>query len=868
MTSDHAFPDILTLIRHQASVQGPRIAIEDRSSGRKISYSELLDQIETLARGLNQFGAKRIGLVLPNGSDLSCALLASAIVGTALPFNPAYTEQEFETYFAETEISILVTKGDCAPAARRAATKLGLPVVEFDSLESSGMSGELIVATPPPEAVAMVLLTSGSTGRAKRVPLSHRNVCTSARDVCRSIRLSVDDRCLSMWELFHVGGLVDLLLAPLHSGGVVIATKGFDATDFFDALEDARPTWFQGVPTALRELTVHAARQGADHRGSSLRLIRSVAAALSPALMIEMEQTFGVPVLQTFGMTEAGPLITSTPLDGEQVRGSVGFSCGTEVAVFDPQWSRLKAGQEGEVAIRGPNVFAGYEADPIANAEAFRDGWFRTGDLGRIDEAGNLFLTGRIKELVNRGGEKVNLREVDDALLRLANVQEAACFPVPHQTLGEDVAAAVVVKPGMSATPEALRAGLVDQLSSFKIPRRISIVEALPRNAVGKIDRRSLAEDAARSAEASGTEENGNLSDAEARLAVIWGRELGLARVGPEDDFITLGGDSLAALRMLLAAEAEFGRALPDDVLTHLSTIRELARIMNKSPASQASGNHGGHLADSEYRQFVAISAMGRIPALRPGSLLKVVNVKGARKPLIWFFNSPATEMQTLAQYLPQDQPLYGAFSGGRIFERDDASLMRIARSYVEELKEVFPDGGVILGGNCQGGRVGWMVAKLLGEAGIKVDALCFLEFAHQELAEFEGECLMMFGRQSSRRHYRFINWGEPGWDKDFKVRPVACWIDGTHGGFFRADTVSSFVSTMMAFLNGTPLVETTLASAKGRRVMALHKTPLVFPIYRLAYKLKARLRYGRKVDFNPFSGERMSKHQRKTGGL
>jgi acyl-CoA synthetase (AMP-forming)/AMP-acid ligase II/acyl carrier protein len=859
MTSDTAFPDILSLLRHQAAVQGARVAIEDRSNGRMLSYAELLAEIETLARGLKAIGATRIGLVLPNGSDMSCALLACTVVGTALPFNTAYTDQEFATYFAQTGISVLVTKPDCAPAARRAATKLGLSVVDFEELRSSGKSGGPALVTPSPEAVAMVLLTSGSTGRAKRVPLTHHNVCTSARDVCRSIKLSVDDRCLSMWELFHVGGLVDLLLAPLHSGGVVIATQGFNTAGFFDALEQSRPTWFQAVPTALGEMTLYAKRQGKDCHRSSLRLIRSVAAALSPALMVETEQIFGVPVLQTFGMTEAGPLITSTSLDAERIQGSVGRSCGTEVAIFDPDWSLQSTGSEGEVAIRGPNVFAGYEADPTANAEAFRDGWFRTGDLGRIDAAGNLFLTGRIKELVNRGGEKVNLREVDDALLRLSHVQEAASFPVPHRTLGEDVAAAVVLRQGMVTTSEALRASLADQLAAFKIPRRILVVEALPRNAVGKIDRRVLAESAAGTSDAFGPKKPEDLNETETRLARIWAQELGLAKVGPDDDFITLGGDSLAALRMLLATEAEFDRALPDDVLTHLSTIRELAQILADSPALEASGNHGGHLADSEYRQFVAISAMGRIPALRPGSLLKVVNFQGGRKPLIWFFNSPATEMLTLSQFLPKDQPLYGGFSGGRIFERDDASLMRIARCYVEELKEVFPNGGIILGGNCQGGRVGWMVAKLLADEGIKVDALCFLEFSHPELAEFDGDCLMMFGRQSSRKHYRFIEWGKPGWDKVFKVRPVVSWIDGTHGGFFRADTVSSFVSTMVAFLEGMPLVESTLDSAKGRRVLALHQTPLVFPIYRLAYKIKARLRYGRKVNFNPFSGESLN---------
>jgi acyl-CoA synthetase (AMP-forming)/AMP-acid ligase II/acyl carrier protein len=866
-----AFPDILTLLRARGAMQPTRIAIEDTVNGTKITYEALLAYVEALAVRLIESGVKwgesRIGIVLPNGAAMSQALLAVSCVGTALPFNQAYTGAEFDAYFSETEISHLLTASGVAPLASLAAERLGVPVLDLDLLGGQGSITQLKAKLPPPasEATALVLLTSGSTGKAKRVPLSHRNVCTAAHQVSLSMGLTADDRCLSMWELFHVGGLVDLLVAPLHSGGTVIATPGFGASAFFDLLDRARPTWYQAVPTALGELTLHARRAGLDPRYSSLRLIRSVAAALSPALMAEVEQMFGVPVLQTFGMTEAGPLIASTELPPAlRYPGAVGRPWGTEVGIFAADWSLLADGNEGEVAIRGPNVFSGYEADPEANADAFREGWFRTGDLGRFDDNGMLYLTGRIKELVNRGGEKVNLREVDDALLRHPGVLEAACFPVPHRTLGEDVAAAVVLRPGSDVTPEALRAELSKQIAAFKVPRTIAILPSLQRNAVGKIDRRAVAAEATALLEAQAATADAaapvsaDQERTEARIAAIWARELGLASVEPEDDFIGLGGDSLAGLRMLLAVEAELAIALPSDVLTDLTTVRSLAQVVTTQgvPVMTTTETSESSLSISECRQIQAIMGMGRIPALHPGSIFKVINSRGTRRPLIWFFNRPATEMLALAAFMPPDQPVYGAFSGGKLFRRDDEKLFNLAKLYADELAKLFPEGNFLIGGNCQGGQTGWMVAKLLMDANRQVDALCCLEYSHRELLSFGGQTLLMFGRHSKQMSYRPINWGRSGWKSAFFHPPVVSWIDGTHGGFFREDTIFSFVKTLMAFLDGAPLVEGTLDSAAGRRAMRLHRLPVAFKIYRLSYKLLAWLRFGRASSFNPFTGE------------
>lgn len=660
-----------------------------------------------------------------------------------------------------------------------------------------------------------------------------------------------------MWEQFHVGGLVDLLLAPLHSGGTIIPTRGFNSEGFFELLDSHRPSWFQGVPTTVGELLLTARRNGLTPRNSSLRLIRSVAAPLSPSTMTEVESLFGVPVVTTFGMTEASPLVTSTSLEPTVRKpGSVGTSCGTEIAILDDAGQSAGHDREGEVAIRGPNVFDGYEDDPEANATAFRNGWFRTGDLGRIDIDGHLFLTGRIKELINRGGEKVNVREVDDALQRHPAVAQAAAYPVPHRTLGEDVGASVVLKPDTPTTVEELRQFLHRELASFKVPRQIRFVDALPRNAVGKIDRRTLAEAAAATPAESAEE---SLSEVEQRIAQIWASELEVQRVGLDDDFVALGGDSLAGLRAFVAVEAAFNISLPEEVLTELSTVRRLTRAVIAADtlqpgADEKTGN--ALLSEADRRQLIAVMGMGRIPPVRPGSLLKVVRREAPRQPLIWFFNSPATEMMELSKYLPDDLPLYGGFSGGKLIDRGDATLMEVARLYATELLQLFPEGNFTIGGNCQGGRVGFMVAKLLMEAGRTVDAMCFLEFSHPELAHYGQPLLLMFGKQSKNKSYRHIQWGTPGWDNIFSVKPTVTWIDGTHGGFFRADTITSFVNALTAFLDGQPLREGTLDSWTGRKVMLIHRIPFGFRLYRALYKLHARIRFGKRVKFNPFTGE------------
>ena len=582
-----AVRDIAALLWHRAETDGAAIALETPEAS-SVSYDELLNRAERIASDIH--GIKpadavrpRVGLVHRNGMDMAVDLLGICLAGTALPFNSAYTKAEFAAYFRETEIDLLLVGTSRNEQAIAAAESLSIPVATLlpdgRGIEGASPTG---FSPPKPDDLALVLLTSGSTGRAKAVPLTHRNVCKSAGDVCRSVELGPGDRCLSMWEQYHVGGLVDLLLAPLLSGGTIISTGGFDAAEFFSLLENHKPTWFQGVPTTLGELVYIAKRSHADYGSSSLRFIRSVAAALQPRLMADLEDVFGVPVIQTFGMTEAGPLITSTHLPPALRKpGSTGKSCGTEIRIVGADGKECAAGAQGSIAIRGENVFAGYENDPEANAAQFDDGWFLTGDLGYLDADGDLFLTGRTKQLINRGGEKVNPQEVDDALATVPAVAEAACFVVPHPTLGEDIAAGIVLCAGETATGEDIRSVLLETLAPFKVPHRFLFVDQLPRNPVGKIDRLALsaaAEAIAPSAESTEPPR----TPLEQYLAGLWRQELGVETVGIDDDFVALGGDSLSSLRIMMALEGRFDIDIMGEPAAAATTVRTMAAELTK----------------------------------------------------------------------------------------------------------------------------------------------------------------------------------------------------------------------------------------------------------------------------------------------
>jgi acyl-CoA synthetase (AMP-forming)/AMP-acid ligase II len=341
--------------------------------------------------------------------------------------------------------------------------------------------------------IALVLHTSGTTSRPKIVPLSHTNVTASAYHIGRTLALTPDDVCLNIMPLFHIHGLIAATLSSMAAGASVVCTPGFNALKFFGWFEEANPTWYTAVPTMHQAILTRADRNMEIIRRGRLRFIRSSSSSLPPQVMEALEKTFDVPVIEAYGMTEASHQMASNPLPPKsRFAGSVGLASGPEISIMDESGNLLAPGELGEVVIRGRNVTKGYEANPDANAKAFTNGWFRTGDQGVIDQDGYLRLTGRLKELINRGGEKISPLEIDTVIMDHPAVAQVVTFGVPHDKLGEDVAAAVVLREGVACDERELRAFVSSRIADFKVPRRIVFLTEIPKGATGKLQRIGL----------------------------------------------------------------------------------------------------------------------------------------------------------------------------------------------------------------------------------------------------------------------------------------------------------------------------------------------------------------------------------------
>jgi len=478
---------------------------------RSLTHAELAAVVGRLKGALVAAGVGRgdvVSIVLANGVDFLAIYLAVAQVGaTAAPLNPAYTAEEFTFFLTDAG-----AKGVVAPAAadgaggrlpiHGAAAELGLPVWSLtpgsDGLEGVAAGDGTAAGVAAPDNVAMFLHTSGTTSRPKGVPLTHANLATSLMNIARTYELTSSDTVLLVMPLFHVHGLMAAALTTLATGGKVVIPAGgkFSASAFWPTATTHAITWYTAVPTIHQVLL---SRAEADFPASSpppLRFIRSCSASLAPAVLERLETTFGAPVLEAYAMTEAAHQMTSNPLPayGPRVPGSVGKGQNVAVAILSGTNAVLPPGEVGEVCIRGDNVTAGYKNNPEANAAAFAGGWFHTGDQGTLNADGYLTLTGRLKELINRGGEKISPLEVDAALLAHPKVSEAVAFGVPDDKYGEVVAAAVVMAPGAEGvTADDVKAFVRGKLASFKVPQKLYIAETLPRTATGKIQRRIVA---------------------------------------------------------------------------------------------------------------------------------------------------------------------------------------------------------------------------------------------------------------------------------------------------------------------------------------------------------------------------------------
>jgi acyl-CoA synthetase (AMP-forming)/AMP-acid ligase II len=476
-----------------------------------ISYGKLREVAGHTVGALNDLGigrGDRVAMVLPNSPETLAAFLAIGAGASTAPLNPAYRREEYAYYLSDLGAKALVVRqdgGEEARLARAAAEGHGIPVLEL-AADYDGPAGAFCLkggtaaeAARPGFAVAdeeaLVLHTSGTTSKPKIVPLLQKNVAASARNIRAVLQLCERDICLSIMPLFHIHGLIAGSLAPLSAGGQVYVPGPFNALSMLRWLSESGATWYTGVPTMHQALLDRALKRPEAAQGLGLRFIRSSSASLPSQTMKQLEDTFGCPVIESYGMTEAAHQMTSNPLPPKPRKaGSVGVAAGPEVGIADEAGNFVAQGEAGEVCIKGENVTPGYENNPEANAKAFFQGWFRTGDQGLLDADGYLTITGRLKELINRGGEKVSPVEVDEALMDHPSVAQAVAFALPHDKLGETVAAAVRLADGAALDEKTLRAFVGERLADFKVPQKIVFLEEIPKGPTGKMQRIGMAE--------------------------------------------------------------------------------------------------------------------------------------------------------------------------------------------------------------------------------------------------------------------------------------------------------------------------------------------------------------------------------------
>jgi oxalate---CoA ligase len=681
-------------------------AVAFLSPGRTVTYGELLGHCEAMGELLEAASVgrtHRVAVVLPNGPSLAVAFLAIAGHAVFAPLNPSYTRAELEFYLDDLDARALVTGPGVEGTVRGLAEERGLAIVEWDLAAPAGAaagSGE----GPEHDDPALVLHTSGTTARPKIVPLTHRNLCVSAQNVASTLALTEDDRCLNVMPLFHIHGLIGVVLASVWAGGSVVCTAGFHAPSFLGSLEEWAPTWYSAVPTMHQAVLARASESG-RLRTHSLRFIRSSSAALPVPVLDGLESTFGVPVIEAYGMTEAAHQMTSNRLPPhERKRGSVGQAAGPEITVLGPDGVEAPVGEVGEVAIRGENLFGGYAGDPEATAQAFSGSWFRTGDEGRLDEAGHLFLHGRIKEIINRAGEKVSPAEVEAVLLEHPRVAQATAFAVPDELLGEDVGAAVVLAGDGPVAAQELQAFAAKQLADFKVPRVVTFVDEIPKGPTGKVQRIGLAARLGISAprEPARAHYAPPRSAIELSLVEMMGEVLGVERVGIEDDFFSLGGDSLLAAELVARIRRVCGRPhFPLSTLVWAPTVEGLALELEAATPATA----------------------------RP--LVVPLQPDGARTPLFFVhaLDGEIVRYAGLARQLERDRPFYAIRARGADGdEMPHASLEAMVSDYVAAIRELQPHGPYVLGGVCLGGTLAVEMAKRLQASDEEVALLILVD--------------------------------------------------------------------------------------------------------------------------------------------
>lgn len=674
-----------------------------------MTYEELKSQVATTVSTLNDLGfgrGDRIAVVLPNGPEMAVAFLSIAAGFVCAPLNPAYTKKEFEHYLFEVKADALIVLDDPKSQAVEVAISLGIPVIRLTAAMEKGagtftLAGEKGPGTSEkgfasPTDIALVLHTSGTTSDPKLILLSQSNIHNAARDTVTHYGLSEKDRCLNVMPLFYIQGLCTALLSSIIAGGSIICTPGLLAQEFVSWVDAFEPTWYTAVPAIHVEILDHSCARSPYH---SLRFIRSAGQSIQPWVAEGLKNIFGAPVIEAYGMSEC-PVITINPMHARRA-GSVGKATSTAFKILNEKGEVVPPMEKGEIAIKGASLFSGYEDNIAANSQYFRDGWFLTGDLGYVDNDDYLYISGRIKDQINRGGEKVSPAEIEEALLACPVVKEAIVFPVPDNTMGEEIGAAIVLKDGSKVTVEELRSYCSRQLAFYKVPVRWVILTAIPRGPTGKVQRKDIAGRLKIAHVADTNEKNVAAGALESALAAIFEEVLGVRRIGIDDDFFEQGGRSLAAASLFARINTEMNVKLPMNTIFESPSVRLLAHTIREKKN------------DTKWPVIVALK-------------------EGAKKPPLFVIH-PNTgtlfEYNDIVRCLNPGRTVYGIQAIGMDGVQEPLdSIEDMARRYIEEMLKVSPKGPYHLLGYSAAGTIAFEIARQLDASGHEIGLLGMLD--------------------------------------------------------------------------------------------------------------------------------------------
>jgi acyl-CoA synthetase (AMP-forming)/AMP-acid ligase II len=504
-------PRIADLVETAAGGRPDAHALVVTSARTPVSYRDLVRLVDDLAGQLERGGLRprdRVALRAASNAEFVVALLAASRAGLiVVPLDPALPvgEQRIRSRTAGVRAVLVDDAGSgdtpepaCWPVAVTAGAQRGAFEVRLDAATAP----EREVCTPAGlrDDDAMIMFTGGTTGMPKMVPWTHDNIAHSVRAIIAGYGLGPRDATVAVMPLYHGHGLMAALLATLASGGTVLLPERgrFSAHTFWDGIDAVGATWYTAVPTIHQILLERSKTERPQTKRAALRFIRSCSAPLTPEAALALRATFCAPVVCAFGMTEATHQVATTGIDPVEnpaaTTGLVGRSTGPEIRIAGTDGQPMPAESVGEVWLRGPTVVRGYLGDPAITAANFSDGWLRTGDLGSLSPAGDLSIRGRIKELINRGGEKISPERVEGVLASHPNVVEVAVFGLPDQMYGETVAAVIVPRESPAPTPDELAEFCRERLAAFEVPATVQETGELPHTAKGSLNRRAVAE--------------------------------------------------------------------------------------------------------------------------------------------------------------------------------------------------------------------------------------------------------------------------------------------------------------------------------------------------------------------------------------